>query len=198
MGATPEGTGSSDSHFERFDNADAAREQVETFEQRQRERKREQLELYGEAKELFRSRVTDTFTVERHGTEIEFHRPVGASDIDLSDLEDRELAERLKQGGVLIERFEQRQRELLEAGDDSDIGDVIDEAFEMTDLHRQILSAHAVDDSFRDPRVWVAIFGDDDNVGEVFRDFMAEGDPMKKQRQLNGLQNLLSDSDSEN
>jgi len=197
MSQAQSGSDDSEDHLERFDNADAAREQAEKFEKRQRERRREQLELYGEAAELFEARATDTFVVERHGKEIEFHRPVKISNVDLDDLEDRELVERLKQGGALLERFEERQQTLLEDAEGADLNDVFDEAMEMTELHRHILSAHAVDDSFRDARVWPAILGGDDNVARVFEDFIAEGDPMKKQRQLNGLQNLLSDSDSE-
>lgn len=190
-----------DDHFERFANADAAREQADAWEQRREEQREEAVELYGTALDLFNARYTDTFEVERHGTEIEFYRPVGATDADLSEIEDRELAQRLKRGSDLLERFEDRQRETLlamQGDDDVDLEALYEDSLDGTALMRQVLSAHAVDESFHDPGVWTAIFRDDDTIGEVFEDFIGEGNPEKKRRKLNALQNLLSESDSDN
>jgi hypothetical protein len=185
-------------HFDRFENADAARDYVEEREQQQREEREEALELYGTAQELFTNRYRDTFAVERHDTEIEFHRSVGASSVDLSGLEDRQLAQRLKRGAELLKEFEQRQTEAILSmrDDDVDLERLYDESLDGTELMRECLSAHAVDDSFRDPRVWTAIFPDDEAVSEVFEDFITEGEPEKRRQKVNALQNLLSGGDS--
>ncbi|WEL29848.1 hypothetical protein [Haloferax volcanii] len=189
----------STNHFDRFDNADAAQEFVNEREQRKQEEKEEALELYGTAQELFTARFRDTFTVERHGSEIEFHRPVGASDVDLSTLEDRELVQRLKRGANLLEEFERRQTDAILGMQNGDVNlqELYEESLDGTELMRECLSAHAVDESFHDPRVWTAIFRDDDTVSEVFEDFIAEGEPEKKRKKLNALQSMLSEGNSD-
>jgi hypothetical protein len=187
-------------HFDRFANAGAAREQATKQAERQRERQEEQLELYGDARELFLNRALDTFSVERHGTEIEFYRPVGATDVDLSDLEDRDLAQRLQRGSDVLEKVEERQVETIRGlqDDDVDLNELFEEALDGTELMRKALSAHAVDESFHDPRVWTTIFRDDDTVSEVFEDFLAEGEPEAKRQKRDALQSLMSDGNSGN
>ena len=187
-------------HFDRFDNADAARQHVEEREQREREEAIEAVELYGTAQELFLNRYLDTFTVERHGTEIEFYRPVGANSAKLDNFEDREQAQRLRRGAEHLEEFEQRQLETirgLQSGGDVDLMELYDEALDGTELMRKTLSAHAVDESFHDPAIWTAIFRDDDTISEVFEDFIGEGEAEKQQEKLNGLQSLMSGGSSD-
>lgn len=186
-------SGSTD-HFDRFENADAAREFVDEREQQKQEEREEAVELFGTAAELFQNRYLDTFSVERHGTEIEFYRPVGANAIELENVRDRELAARLRHGAELLEEVEQRRLETIQdlQSDEIDLVEIQEQALEGTKLMRETLSAHAVDESFRDPEVWTAIFRDDDTISEVFEDFSAEGEPEKQQRKLDGLQSMMS------
>ncbi|WP_245625986.1 hypothetical protein, partial [Haloparvum sedimenti] len=182
----------------RFENADAARDYVDERAREQQEREEEAVEVYGAARELFLNRYRDTFSVERHGTEIEFYRPVGTN-ADLGDFEDRELAQRLKNGAKLLAEVEQRRLETIRGlqSNDVDLEALYDDALEGTELMRKVLSAHAVDESFRDPDVWTAIFRDDDTIGEVFDDFSTEGAAEEQQQKLAALQSIMSDGDSD-
>lgn len=193
-------TGSTD-HFDRFENADEAREHVDEREQAQRERRQEAVEVYGAAAELFEQRVLDTVSIERHGTEIEFYRPVDATNADLSAIAENrpELADRLERGSDHIAAFEEAQRQALQvigdAGDEgvtaSDLEQLHGDAMEGTETIRKALSCFAVDDSFRDPQIWTTIFQSEDTVRELFEDFFSEGDREKLEARRDVLQNML-------
>ncbi|QLG63080.1 hypothetical protein [Halorarum salinum] len=187
-------------HFDRFENTEGAHAYVEEREQRQQEQQAEALELYGTARQLFLNRYLDTFEVERHGTAIEFYRPVGANSAKLDDFEDREQAQWLRRGAEYLEEVEQRRIETIQnlQSDDVDLTELYDEALDGTELMRKTLSAHAVDESFHDPDVWSVIFRDDDTISEVFDDFTAEGEAEKQQQKLAALQNMMSDDNSPN
>ena len=195
-------------HFDRFENADAARDYVDEREQQQREQRREAVEVYGKAAELFEQRVLDTVEISRHDVEIEFYRPVRATDADLSSIAENrpELAERLKRGSEYIDRFECAQRKALETlastGDEgmtpADLEALHEDALEGTEVLRKALSAFAVDESFRDPQIWLTIFQSEDTVQELFEDFFSEGDPTKRDGRRDMLQSMLSESGSTN
>lgn len=186
-------------YFNRFANADTARAKSEEKEELRQQAQQEALELHGEALELFQSRVLDTFTVERHDTEIEFYRPVDASNADLDDLEDQVLASRLKRGSRYLAEFEDRQREIVlkAKDDDKNLIDLYEESLEGTELMRKTLSAFAVDESFRDPRIWKAIFQNDERVKGVFEDFFSEGSTKDVQKELEVLQEVVSGDSSQ-
>lgn len=197
--------GSTD-HFDRFENADEAREFVDEREQAQRERRQEAVEVYGAAAELFEQRVLDTVAIERHGTEIEFYRPVDATGADLSAIAENRpgLADRLERGSEHIAAFEEAQRQALQvigsAGDDGvsaeDLEQLHGDAMEGTETLRKALSCFAVDDSFRDPQIWTTIFQGEDTVRELFEDFFTEGDREKLEERRAVLQNMVGDGDS--
>ncbi|WP_152418299.1 hypothetical protein [Halorubrum aidingense] len=199
--------GSTD-HLDRFENADEAREFVDERKQAQRERQQEAVEVYGAAAELFENRVLDTVAIERHGTEIEFYRPVDATNADLSAIAENrpELADRLERGSEHIATFEAAQREALQvigsAGDRGVTGEELEQlhgdAMEGTETIRKALSCFAVDDSFRDPQIWTTIFQGEDTVRELFEDFFTEGDREKLEDRRAVLQNMLGGADSTN
>jgi len=190
--------GSTD-HFDRFENADAAHDYVEEREERKQAEREETVELFGTAAELFTNRFMDSFFVKRHGTEIEFYRPVGANAAELENVRDRDLAARLRHGAELLEEVERRRLETIQTlqSGDVDFEEIHENALEGTELMRETLSAHAVDESFHDPQVWTAIFRDDDTISEVFEDFTAEGEPEKQQQKLDALQSMASADDSD-
>lgn len=191
--------GSTD-HFDRFENADEARGYVDEREQAKRERRQEAVEVYGAAAELFENRVLDTVAIERHGTEIEFYRPVDATGADLSAIAENrpELADRLERGSSHITAFEEAQRDILETlGSTGDAGVTAEDlqqlhgdAMEGTETIRKALSCFAVDDSFRDPQIWLTIFQSEDTVRELFEDFFTEGDRAKLEERRAVLQNM--------
>jgi len=197
--------GSTD-HLDRFENADEAREFVDEREQAQRERHQEAVEVYGAAAELFEARVLDTVAIERHGTEIEFYRPVDATGADLSAIAENrpELADRLERGSEHIAAFEEAQRQALQviggAGDRGvtaeDLEQLHGDAMEGTETIRKALSCFAVDDSFRNPGIWTTIFQGEDTVRELFEDFFTEGDREKLEERRAVLQNMLGDGAS--
>lgn len=194
---------SGEDYYDRFDNAEFAREEHQRRERIQREQQEERVELYGKAAELFQSRYLDTFEVERHDVEIKFYRPVGANhatDLDEIAEDDPDLADRLERGSRLLAEFEQRQQQVVlsaQSDEEFDLESLLDDALDGTTLMRRALSAHAVDESFHDPAVWTAIFRRDDHIGEVFQDFFDEGDTGRMQRQLNELQKVTSANQSQ-
>ncbi|ELZ35377.1 hypothetical protein [Halorubrum tebenquichense] len=202
-GAKPRG---STDHFDRFDNAEEAKEFVDKREETKREQRKEAVEVYGAAAELFEQRVLDTVAIERHGTEIEFYRPVDATDADLSAIAENrpELADRLKRGSEHITAFEEAQRQALQvigsAGDEGvsaeDLEQLHGDAMEGTETIRKALSCFAVDDSFRDPDIWKTIFQSEDTVRELFEDFFSEGDREKLEARRDVLQNMVGAGDS--
>lgn len=194
-----------DDHLDRFENADAAKQYVKERKEDLAADREEVVELFGAAAELFNDRVLDTFTLERHDVEIEFYRPVDAQNTDLSALEadDPKLADRLRAGSRYLDEFDAAQRELLQAigSDTADLTpeDIHTDAVEGTEVMRKALSAFAVDESFRDPRVWKKIFRNDGQIREVYEEFVAEGNEETVQEQRAVLQNMmLSGSDSTN
>lgn len=166
-----------------------------------REQRRELVELDGKARELFLNRYTDTFSVERHGTEIEFYRPVDATAADPASISEErpDLADRLEEGSRLLNEFDDAHTETMMQVMDDDVPmtDVLERAVEETDLVRRILSLHAVDESFRRPEVWDAVFPQQNQIHELFEDFISEGSPEERQQKLDALQNLRSDGLSE-
>jgi len=197
--------GSTD-HLDRFENAEEAKGFVDEREQAQRERRQEAVEVYGAAAELFEQRVLDTVAIERHGTEIEFYRPVDATGSDLSAIAENrpELADRLERGSEHIAAFEEAQRQALQviggAGDRGvtaeDLEQLHGDAMEGTETIRKALSCFAVDDSFRNPGIWTTIFQGEDTVRELFEDFFTEGDREKLEERRAVLQNMLGDGAS--
>jgi hypothetical protein len=197
--------GSTD-HLDRFENAEEAKGFVDEREQAQRERRQEAVEVYGAAAELFEQRVLDTVAIERHGTEIEFYRPVDATGADLSAIAENrpELADRLERGSEHIAAFEEAQRQALQviggAGDRGvtaeDLEQLHGDAMEGTETIRKALSCFAVDDSFRNPGIWTTIFQGEDTVRELFEDFFTEGDREKLEERRAVLQNMLGDGAS--
>lgn len=185
--------------FERFENADSAREGAEEKEEVRQEKREELVELDGKAADLFQNRVFDTFTLEAHGTEIEFYRPVDASNADLSSINDQDFADRMKHASKLINDFEEKQRETLTAAENSDksLVKLYEDSLEGTELMRKILSAHAVDESYWDPRVWTVVFAKDDRISELFQDFFEEGGEAgaNMREQLAMLQRVASGSE---
>ncbi|WP_135827298.1 hypothetical protein [Halorussus halobius] len=157
-------------------NADAANDALEAQREQEQEQQREQAELYGKAQELFDARARDTFTVERHGVEIEFLYP------------DPETQQ----------EFEERQQTVLEkAQDDADLFDLLEEAQVGIEQMEATLSEHAVDPSFNEPAVWRETIGfTEDEVGELYQDFLALGEGETQSQQLEMLQTLLSDDSS--
>ncbi|QRG24126.1 hypothetical protein [Halorubrum coriense] len=201
-------SGDTTDHFDRFENADAAREYVDEREKAQQERLQETVEVYGAAAELFEQRVLDTVAIERHATEIEFYRPVDATGADLSAIAENrpELADRLERGSEHIAAFEEAQRQALQvigsAGNNGVTGEELEQlhgdAMEGTETIRKALSCFAVDDSFRDPGIWTTIFQGDDTVRELFEDFLTEGDREKLEERRAVLQNMVGDGASTN
>lgn len=191
-----------DGYYDRFENSDAARQVHQKEAKREAHRKQENLELYGTAAKLFTGRFLDTFEVE-HGRlpePIEFYRPVGDEDIDFSALaeDDRELADRVSEGGKLIKEYRQRQQETIKAaGAGEDLTTLLDQSMENIDLLCRVLSAFAVDDSLRDPRVWRAFFQDEGYIAELFEDFFTEGQTEDNRQRLRELQNLISEQSSQ-
>ncbi|WP_435552750.1 hypothetical protein [Natrinema sp. CGMCC1.2065] len=157
-------------------NASAANSALDTMQEQEREQKRETAELYGKAQQLFDARSRDTFTVERHGVEIEFLYP------------DPETQQ----------EFEDRQQAVLEkAQDDADIFDLLEEAQVGIEQMEETLSDHAVDPSFNEPSVWRETVGfTEDEVSELYQDFLALGEGETQSQQLEMLQTLLSDGSS--
>jgi len=203
--AGAETRGSTD-HFDRFDNAEEAKEFVDKREETKRERRQEAVEVFGAAAELFEQRVLDRVAIERHGTEIEFYRPVDATGADLSAIAENrpELADRLERGSEHIAAFEEAQREALQvigsAGDEGvsaeDLEQLHGDAMEGTETIRKALSCFAVDESFRDPGIWTTIFQSEDTIRELFEDFFSEGDREKLEARRDVLQNMVGGADS--
>ena len=173
MGVSAEST----DHFDRFDNADAARDFVDEREEQKQQEREETIELYGKAEELFDARSRDTFEIELHGVEIEFLYP---------DPETRD-------------EFEQRQTQVIEqAQEGANLLELLQEARVGIESMKETLSEHAVDPSFNDPRVWRDGLGlTDDEVGELYEDFMELGQGDDKAMQLEMLQTLMSDGRSQ-
>ncbi|QCC60760.1 hypothetical protein NP511_02115 [Natrinema thermotolerans] len=157
-------------------NADAANQALEAQREKEREQQRETAELYGKAQDLFDARSRDTFTVERHGVEIEFLYP------------DPETQQ----------EFEDRQQAVLEkAQDDADLFDLLEEAEVGIEQMEETLSEHAVDPSFNDPSVWRETIGfTEDEISTLYQDFLALGEGEEESRRLEMLQSLLSDGSS--
>ncbi|ELZ12503.1 hypothetical protein C478_10516 [Natrinema thermotolerans DSM 11552] len=157
-------------------NASAANAALDTMQEQEREQQRETAELYGKAQQLFDARSRDTFTVERHGVEIEFLYP------------DPETQQ----------EFEDRQQAVLEkAQDDADLFDLLEEAQVGIEQMEETLSEHAVDPSFNDPSVWRETVGfTEDEVGDLYQDFLALGEGETQSQNLEMLQTLLSDGSS--
>lgn len=157
-------------------NASAANSALESMQEQEREQQRETVELYGKAQELFDARSRDTFTVERHDVEIEFLYP------------DPETQQ----------EFEDRQQRVLEgAQGDADLFDLLKEAQVGIEKMEETLSDHAVDPSFSNPSVWRETVGfTEDEVGELYQDFLALGEGETQSQQLEMLESLLSDSSS--
>ncbi|GAB3669559.1 hypothetical protein [Halopiger thermotolerans] len=155
-------------------NADAANAALDSMQEQEREEQREAAELYGKAQELFDARARDTFVVERHGVEIEFLYP---------DPETRQ-------------EFEDRQEKLIkDAQDGANLFELLQEAQVGLERMEETLSDHAVDPSLQDPDVWRETLGfTDDEIGELYQDFMNLGRGDGHQNQLKMLQSLLSDS----
>lgn len=154
-------------------NAGSANAALDTMREQEREEKRETAELYGKAQELFDARSRDTFTIERHDVEIEFLYP------------DPETQQ----------EFEDRQQRVLEgAQGDADLFDLLEEAQVGIEQMEETLSDHAVDPSFQNPAVWRETVGfTEDEVGELYQDFLALGEGETQSQQLEMLQTLLSD-----
>jgi hypothetical protein len=154
-------------------NAGAANAALDTMHEQEREEKRETAELYGKAQELFDARSRDTFTIERHDVEIEFLYP------------DPETQQ----------EFEDRQQRVLESAQgDADLFDLLEEAQVGIEQMEETLSDHAVDPSFQNPAVWRETVGfTEDEVGELYQDFLALGEGETQSQQLEMLQTLLSD-----
>lgn len=180
-------------------NREAQRSMRETAAEKRREQQAEHVELYGKARELFVSRYEDTFTLSIHDKTIEFFRPMDASDIDFASANiDPETAERIQRGSSLIDEFESRQEELLRAaqGGNASLEDLLDDSMDATELMCRILAAHAVDDSLSDAEVWARLFRNEEQLGDVFEDFIAEGDQAQTRQKLSALDGLMSDSSS--
>ncbi|MFB9324308.1 hypothetical protein ACFF2X_43865, partial [Cryptosporangium minutisporangium] len=128
----------------------------------------------GKAKELFDARSRDSFTVERHGVEIEFLYP------------DPETQQ----------EFKQRQQEVVkQAQNGANLFDLLQEAEVGLEQMEETLSDHAVDPSFQDPGVWRNALGfTEDEVSTLYQDFLALGEGEDKNQQLEMLQNLLSET----
>lgn len=155
-------------------------EVLEEHEQEQREareeRKQERTELYGKAQEIFQARARDSFTVELHGVEIEFLYP----DPDTK------------------QEFENRQRKILEdAQEGASLFDLLQEAQVGLDKMEGTLSDHAVDPSLQDPSVWRSGLGlTEDEVGELYQDFLMVGRGEETSRQAEMLETMLSGTSS--
>lgn len=204
MSATQRSQHVPDGYYDRFENSEEAREVHQKSAQDEAGRRQEQLELYGTAKDLFLNRYLDTFTVERHDTEIEFYRPVDAEQLDVDGFRESggdkaDLSDRLERGGRLLNQFQRQQTSVLvEAGDASeiDLGELYEESLQGTELMCEVLSSFSVDESFRDPRVWRAVFPNDEHISEVFEDFFSEGDREGMRERLSELQALMSEQPS--
>lgn len=159
----------------------------------------ETIELYGVARELFVSRILDTFTVERHGVEIEFYRPVDTTDVDRSTLREEledDLFARVTRGSELLDEFERVQEATIRAASSGEVNleELLDESMGGVELMREILACHAVDESLAEPGVWKSLFRNEERLGEVFEDFTNEGSEVSTRQKLDGLQSLMSDT----
>lgn len=147
----------------------AAREEV-------RSEKQEKAEVYGKAQELFDARSRDSFTIERHGVDIEFLYP------------DPETQEEFEQ---------QQQRVLEQAQSGANLFDLLQEAQVGLERMEETLSDHAVDESFQNPAVWRGGLGfTEDEVGDLYQDFLSLGRGEEQSNQLEMLQSLMSDGSS--
>lgn len=168
---------------------------------RKQEQEQERVELYGTAKDLFVSRHEDTFELEIHGNEIEFHRPMDATDIEM-DADGSGLGtdtfDRLQRGSELLDRFEDRQRKLIQAtqGGDMSLEELLDESMDATELMCRILATHAVDESLTDYRVWQRLYCNDEVLSSLFEDFINEGESERTREKLQDLDGLMSGSSS--
>lgn len=168
---------------------------------RKQEQEQERVELYGTAKDLFVSRHEDTFELEIHGNEIEFHRPMDATDIEM-DADGSGLGtdtfDRLQRGSELLDRFEDRQRKLIQAtqGGDMSLEELLDESMDATELMCRILATHAVDESLTDYRVWQRLYRNDEVLSSLFEDFINEGESERTREKLQDLDGLMSGSSS--
>lgn len=155
-------------------NAESANTALESMQEQQREERRETAELYGKAQELFDARSRDTFTVERHGVEIEFLYP------------DPETQQ----------EFEDRQQAVLESAQgDANLFDLLEEAEVEIEKMEETLSEHAVDPSFNNPSVWREVVGfTEDEIQTIYQDFLALGRGEEEGQRLEMLQTLLSDN----
>ncbi|SFS63151.1 hypothetical protein [Halostagnicola kamekurae] len=154
-------------------NADSANSALDSMQEQQREEQRETAELYGKAQELFDARSRDSFTVDRHGVEIEFLYP------------DPETQQ----------EFEDRQQTVLEkAQGDASLFDLLEEAQVGIEQMEETLSNHAVDPSFQKPAVWRETIGfTEEEIGDLYKDFLALGEGETQSQQLEMLDGLLSD-----
>lgn len=154
-------------------NPSAANAALDSMHEQEQEQQRETAELYGKAQELFDARSRDTFTVERHGVDIEFLYPDPETQAE----------------------FEDRQQSVLDSAQEgADLFDLLQEAQVGIEQMEETLSEHAVDSSFNEPSVWRDVLGfTDDEVGELYQDFMNLGRADEKSAQLEMLQSLLSD-----
>ncbi|KDE60615.1 hypothetical protein EL22_00030 [Halostagnicola sp. A56] len=153
-------------------NADSANSALDSMQEQQREEQRETAELYGKAQELFDARSRDSFTVDRHGVEIEFLYP------------DPETQQ----------EFEDRQQRVLEgAQEGADLMSLLQEAQVGIEQMEETLSDHAVDPSFQNPAVWRETIGfNEEEVADLYQDFLALGKGETQSQQLEMLDNLMS------
>ena len=148
---------------------------LETVEQKD-EQEQETVELYGKAQQLFDARARDSFTVERHGVEIEYLYP----DSDIRQEFDA-----------------QRERVIRKAQQGADLTELLGESMTSIERMEQILSDHAVDESLQQPSVWRAGLSlTESEVGELFQDFINLGEVENQSEQLEQLASLMSDSSS--
>lgn len=180
-----------------FANQDFVSDAIQQKEQEEVQQQLETVELYGVARELFVSRILDTFEVERHGVTIEFYRPVDASDVDRATLReelDDDLFARVIRGSELLDEFETVQEKTIRAASSGEVNleELLDESMSGVELMREVLACHAVDESLADPSVWKSLFRNEERLSEVFEDFTNEGSGVSTRQKLDGLQGLLS------
>lgn len=182
-----------------FANADFVEKAHEEKVQTELEQRVETVHLYGVANELFQSRVVDTFTVERHGVELEFYRPMDATNVEPAQLEEalsERVFERIKEGSEAMDEFERTQERAIRAASsgEADLNDLLDDSLDGVELMRRVLAYHSVDESLTDPAAWGAIFRNQERLAEVFEDFTNEGSSESSRNRLENLQGLMSDS----
>lgn len=180
-----------------FANQQFVEDAIQEKAQQDTAREFETVELYGVARELFVSRILDTFSIERHGVELEFYRPVDTDRVDRDSLEDEldeDLFARIVRGSDLLDTFERVQERVIRAAGsgDADLEELLDESMSGVALMREILACHAVDESLADPQVWAAMFRNEERLSEVFEDFTNEGSAASTRQKLDGLQSLMS------